>query len=371
MTAPLVFPVPPARYELASSYIRRLATLHGLEPNDLWIKATAPIAPGERRRALDPARIALLTGRPAEYLAGALPQLRRIAPDWRLFRHRPQSGCALCDARHRGGQVLHILPHHRYVCARHNHWIGPPDLDRPSFSLTHLPEITRAQHRHHRLVRRRGFIAAYDGVLTGFLLCAGLWNKPGRLRCHAADAWDHRADLLVPKEQEPTLFSASRMFAALYPEAVTLATIIASPTWRELAHGSPEQRRTFDHTITRLLGLPHDPHARGGIDHWANIDSHYPPAEPPKNMTDTRWHLSPNAPGHSQGELRRHTKSSRWFALNREGGRAVLFHRHIRPVVLRPHAPEMAEYRGALSVTQSPDGLFGHDYPHLEAASGH
>ena len=365
MTAPLVFPVPPAQYELASSYIRRLATLHGIEPGDLWLKATSPIAPGDRRRTLDPARMAVLTGRPVEYLAGALPQLRASEPDWRVFRHRPQTGCVRCDARHPGGRILRVLPHHRYVCLRHNHWIGPPDLDRPSFSLDRFPAITHAQHKHHRLVRQRGFIAAYDAVLTGFLLCAGVWNNPERHRCKTADIWDHRARLLVPKGDESTRFSASRMFAAIYPEAVAVAAIIASPTWRNLAHGTPGQREIFGHEIIRLLGLPYDPEARRGIEHWANIDSHYPPAEPPKTVIDTRWHQSPNAPGHGQSEVRRHNKSAHWFAMNREGGRAILFHQHIRPVVLRPHAPDMAEYRGALHVAQSPDGLLSHRYPHL------
>lgn len=366
MTAPLAFPHPPAQYELASSYIRRLATLHGIEPSDLWLKATSPVAPGDRRRTLDPARMAILTGRPVEYLAGALPQLRATEPDWRLFRHRPQAGCVRCDARHPGGGVLRVLPHHRYVCLRHNHWIGPPDLDRPSFSLDRLPEITRAQHKHHRLTRLRGFIAAYDGVLTGFLICAGLWNSPARYRCRTAEDWDHRAELLVPAGQESASFSASRMFAAIYPEAVTIAALIAAPDWRKLAHGCAAQRERFDRAISRMFGLPVNvPEARRGIDHWANIDSHYPPAEPPKTVIDTRWHQSPNTPGHGQSEVCRHAKSAHWFALNREGGRAVLFHQHIKPVVQRPHAPDMAEYRGAVHVAQSPHGLLGHSYPHL------
>jgi hypothetical protein len=74
--------------------------------------------------------------------------------------------------------VLRTLPHHRYVCLRHNYWIGPPDLDRPSFSLDRFTEITRAQRRHTGLISRYGRAAVYDALLTGFLLCGAMWNHP-------------------------------------------------------------------------------------------------------------------------------------------------------------------------------------------------
>ena len=367
MTAPLIFQAPPAHHELASSYIARLARLHGLEPGELWLRATAPIAPGARKRAVDPARLALLTGRPAEHLAGALPELRAAAPDWRIFRHRPQTGCTRCDARHPGGTVIRVLPHHRYVCLHHNHWIGPPDLDRPSVGLADLPEIIRAQRRHHRLVRRHGWAAAYDAVLTGFLLCASLWNNRSYALTSAHYTWNARADLLVPPGREYTAFSASRMFAALYPEAVAAAELIATPVWRQHAHGTPEQRTTFNREIGARLGLPdYAPSSPDAIAHWANIDSRYPPATPPKTLPDTRWRHTPTAPAHGQNSTRRHSKSAHWFHMNREGARSILFHQHLRPVVQRPHAPDMAEYRGALHVAQTPEGLLGHQYPHLD-----
>jgi hypothetical protein len=370
MTAPLIFQVPPAQHELASSYIARLARLHGFEPDDLWLKATSPIAPAARKRAVDPARLALLTGRPAEYLAGALPELRATPPDWRFFRHRPQTGCARCDARHPGGAVTRVLPHHRYVCLRHNHWIGPPDLDRPSFILDDLPEIARAQHRHNRLLRRHGWAAAYDAVLTGFLLCAALWNHPPRSPTDARHTWDLRATYLVPAGRESATFSASRMFAALYPEAVAVAELIASPAWRQHAHGTPEQHSKFNREIGTRLGMPdYTPGSPDAIAHWANIDSRYPPATPSKTLPDTRWNHSPNTPTHGENSLRRHSKSAHWFGMNREGGRAILYHQHIRPVIQRPHAPDMAEFRGALHVSQSPEGLLGHQYPPPEPAA--
>ena len=45
---------------------------------------------------------------------------------------QPQPGWPRCDARHPGGPVTHLLPHHRYVCTRHRYWVGPPDIDQPA-----------------------------------------------------------------------------------------------------------------------------------------------------------------------------------------------------------------------------------------------
>ena len=121
----LPIPVPPARHETVASYLARLASLHGLDPGELWHQVSTPAA-GTRRRAVDPGRLAAITGRPAEHLARALPELRRPGPDWQAWRHQPQPGCPRCDARHDGGPVTRLLPHHRYV-------VHPaPVLDRPA-----------------------------------------------------------------------------------------------------------------------------------------------------------------------------------------------------------------------------------------------
>ena len=123
--------------------------------------------PGTRRRAIDPSQLAAITGRPAGHLAWALPELRRPGPDWQAWRHQPQPGCPSCAApdrtgrpggtsrsraaraarrpgpdwqawrhqpqpgcpscaaRHDGGPVIRLLPHHRYVCTRHRYWTAP------------------------------------------------------------------------------------------------------------------------------------------------------------------------------------------------------------------------------------------------------
>ncbi|MGN9788503.1 hypothetical protein ACTMTF_44355 [Nonomuraea sp. ZG12] len=51
-------PVPPARHEIPPSYISRLATLHGLDINGLWLQVTQPAYPGAGRRIVVPERLA-------------------------------------------------------------------------------------------------------------------------------------------------------------------------------------------------------------------------------------------------------------------------------------------------------------------------
>ena len=112
--------VPAARHETVASYLARLATLNGLDGDDLWRQATLP-GPTPSRRTPDPWLLSALTGRQPGHLAGALLELRDPAPAWDTFRHAPQTGCPRCDARHCGGPVFRLFPHHRYVCARHRY----------------------------------------------------------------------------------------------------------------------------------------------------------------------------------------------------------------------------------------------------------
>ena len=86
------------------------------------------------------------------------------------------------------------------------------------------------QHRHNRLLARYGAAAVFDAVLTGFLISGHLWNHwPKRDQTTAAvHAWKQRAQSLIPSGTETTTYSTSLLFAAVYPEAVSLAELIAS-----------------------------------------------------------------------------------------------------------------------------------------------
>ncbi|MFJ6784762.1 hypothetical protein [Streptomyces yangpuensis] len=321
-------PVPPARHEILPSYITRLATLHGLDINGLWLQVTRPAYPGAGRRVVVPERLAALTGRSVHALAGAMPELRDPAPDWEMFRHQPQTGCHRCDARHPGGRVVRLLPHHTYVCLRHGTWIGPPDIDHPAVDLTRFPEIIDAQLRHLLLLRRCGWAATYDAVLTGLMICAHICSPDGRPTLFGFwDTWDDRIDILIPfdrKKQDYVDYSTSRLFAAVYPEAVALAPLIASAYWRRLAGGTePEQARFLTAVASRVT---------------------YP--------------YSPPLPALAANRLARHEKSAMWFSrLRRNQGRTLLFHGHLKPVLLRDRDPQYVKWEGTLWHSTRTDDL--------------
>lgn len=267
-----------------------------------------------------------------------MPELRDPAPDWAAWRHQPQPGCPRCDARHDGGPVQRLLPHHRYVCIRHSYWIGPPDASQPATPLGWpLPDIVRAQRRHLRLVRRYGVAAAYDAVLTGLLICGHLWGDQPQTPVDAWHRWTVRAEVLIPSGSENTAFSASRLFAAVYPEAVAIAALIASPVWRHLAAGDAGQRQLFIAEIGLRLGRPDYQPSEGGdaIAHWMKYDSGQPPSTPHKLFCDTREYGSTRPATPTSQTSKRQDRSALWFGVNRRAGGVLLHHRHIRPVLIR------------------------------------
>jgi hypothetical protein len=335
--------VPPARHETLASYLARLASLHGLHPRELWQQVSTP-RPGTSRRDTDPDRLAAITGRPPGRLGLALAELRRPEPDWAAWRHQPQPRCPRCDARHDGGPVARLLPHHRYVCTRHRYWIGPPDAGQPATPLDpELTGIVQAQWHHLRLLRRYGTAHTYDAVLTGFLICAHLWDYQPAGWDTAWLRWNRRAQILIPAGMESTRFSASRIFAAAYPEAVNLACIIGSPRWRSLAAGDAGQRQQFIREIGRRLGHPRyqPPYDGDAIAHWIEYDSWHPPSRPHTTYPQTRNYGAPRPAAVSQQSLQRQERSALFFRANRHGGNVILHHRHIQPVLIRDWSPRM------------------------------
>jgi TniQ len=339
----LPLPVAPARHETVASYLTRLSTLHGLHPRELWEPISTP-RPGTSRRDVRVDRLAAITGRPIEQLTRALPELRNPAPNWTAWRHQPQPRCPRCDARHDGGPVARLLPHHRYVCTRHRYWIGPPDAGQPATPLDpELRDVVRAQRQHLRLLRRHGAAAIFDAVLTGFLICGHLWADRVEDWSETTLQWTHRGHHLIPVGSESTDFSTSRLFAAIYPEAVDLAQLIASPTWRGLAAGDAEQQRRFIAEIDKRLGRPNyqPPEHGDAIAHWMKYDSWRPPSRPHTTFPDTHEHGSTRPAKTSPQNLDRQHRSALWFAVNRRGGNLILRHRHIQPVLVRDWSPRM------------------------------
>jgi hypothetical protein len=343
--APLPIPAGPAHDETLASYVSRLATLHGMPVRDLWDQLSIP-RPGGRRRDIQPDRLATITNRPPRHLGWALPELRDPAPEWALWRHQPQPGCPRCDARHDGGPVWRLLPQHRYVCTQHDYWIGPPDAGQSATPLhdERLTDIVAAQHQHRRLLARHGGAAVFDAVLTGFLICGHSWTHPPcGPTTKAVRRWARRADLLIPPGSELRTFTASRLFAAIYPEAAGLAAMIASPIWRHRARGDTSQQGEFLAEACRRIGVSAEENDPGhqAIIHWMRYDSHHPPSRPDKTFPQTRDHgAMRHAQPSSQTQLRT-LRSASWFALNRRGANAILFHRHLKHVTHRDWAPEM------------------------------
>lgn len=135
--------------------------------------------------------------------------------------------------------------------------------------------------------------------------------------------WSPRAEMLIPEGSEAATFSASRLFAAVYPEAVNLAGLIASPIWRHRAAGDPDAQRQFTTEVPRRLHRPHHDPADGGaaVARWMMFDSARPPSRPDTTFPDTSQHGAlhpPKIPAHS---LERHRRSAHWFARTRRGGR--------------------------------------------------
>jgi hypothetical protein len=151
--------------------------------------------------------------------------------------------------------VVRLLAHHRYVCLPHRYWIGAPDAGQPATRLgAGLEDIVRAQRQHVRLLRRHGTAATFDAVLTGFLICGHLWSGPPHSSDDVWHQWTRRAEILVPPGSEATEFSASRLCAVVYSEAVSIAALIACPDRRQQASGDTEQQTRFLTEITRRLG---------------------------------------------------------------------------------------------------------------------
>ena len=354
MHSRLPIAVAPARDETAVSYVTRLATLHGMPFGELWQQVSRPRTPTSPARFVVADLLAAVTGIPETWLAHAVIEIRRPEPDWLAYRHEPQNGCPRCTARHPGGQVRQLLPHHRYVCVRHRIWIGPPDvIDQPYPNLDELPEVVAAQRAHLRLLHRLGPAATYDAVLTGFLICGHRWDQPAHEPEYAQLDWDDRAVELIPHDTAESDFSTSRLFAATYPEAVKLAALIGSLHWRRLAASGPDGQLRFAREIGRRLGQPdYQPKiAKDPIAHWIDDDCWRPPSLPRTTYRTQRGFGGQSIPKTNQHSLDRHARSARWFARNRLGGRGILYHRHVGSVLARDWSRRMDLFIGTVAAS--------------------
>lgn len=77
--------------------------------------------------------------------------------------------------------------------------------------------------------------------------------------------------------------------------------------------------------------------------HWMKYDSCRPPSRPHTTFPQTRrYRSSPSrAASTSRQSLQRHERSTLWFQSYRRGGRVILHHGHIRPVLIRDWSRSM------------------------------
>jgi hypothetical protein len=271
--------------------------------------------------------------------------------------------------------VARLLPHYHYVCTRHRYWIGPPDAGQPATELEPGPvefdEIVRAQRRHQRILRRHGSAAAFDAVLTGFLICGHLWDDSVGHWDQTVTRWDGRAGVLIPKNAEHAQFSASRIFAAVYPEVVEIAALIAEPGWRRLAAGTEEQQQRFVREIGARLGRPdyRPPEHGDAITHWMKFDSWRPPSGPETTFPQTREHGVIRPAKTRPNSIERNHRSAIWFAVKRHGGGVILHHRHVRSVLVRDWSPPMDGIQATIWATRTTADLhYGQAAPHDSAS---
>jgi hypothetical protein len=347
--------VPPATGETVKSYLRRLAALHEVIYGELWLWVSAPTdEPHSHQRTVVGARLAEATGYRLDRLAKALPELDP-ATAWPHLRDTPQPGCPRCTARHPGGTVMRLFALHTYICHRHGYWLGPPDVgEGPRFRrLDDLPDLLPAQRRLGRLVRVFGPVPVFDALVHAFKICAVLW-KNGPEETYGDSRWwlwDQRLDKLIPKTDSRESFSRSRCYAAIFPEAVAVTTLMVNPAWRIKAafpFNDPDTDHRWDFTreFGRRLGLddyyPEDP--GHPIHLWADHHAttpHITPATFPERRIKT-IDGTPLAP--STRAMRKHHQAARYFAKKRYAANTLIYHQHPGAPVIETYHPQPGPY---------------------------
>ena len=95
----------------------------------------------------------------------------------------------------------------------------------------------------------------------------------------AVAAVDPPRQILIPPGAESSQFSASRIFAAAYPEAVALAGLIASPAWRSLAAATPPSSSSSPPRSAAAWLAGYQPaHTGDAIAQWVLYYSWRPPS---------------------------------------------------------------------------------------------
>lgn len=273
----------PITDETISSFTNRFASANHLDHRDL-IRILAPAqrnplnVPGKAIR-LD--LLAGATGIRAAHLAYALPEIRYQLPirdGVPQFKNRTIAGhpnqihpaCRLCmSAKNISGHVSVWRRPDQNICLWHGRWIGRGAVTADDqLCVSDLPEMLQAQRRHDKLIRRYG----HREVSYHYGHAHDIVDSSSRLPSSAK-----RTDRMLyffereKVERLPRSYSS----AAMYPEAITLTSVLISPYWRNFAvrGTSIEQEKFFQHIhLNNLInGSPNlDKHL------WRWISEHRP-----------------------------------------------------------------------------------------------
>jgi hypothetical protein len=265
---PLPRPLPPFPNETLNSYCERLARANRIPAERLHTPSRWLAHDDDSVTALL-RRLTILTGLPRETFWHALPELRwshehgmsplgRSLPPVVAMRLRRRWACRRCTATRTPDQhVMTWIPIYTHACLQHRLWIGEAvTVTREQVDLAQMPETLWAQRRHHRLVRRHGERVTAECFRTG----GALW------KLFAAHHYTLVPDALgqgLAKPRGPYLSWGPQLYAAAYPAAVTMMSLVASPAWRSLLAESmfPSDVDRFMKEFTRRLPPSHPAYA--------------------------------------------------------------------------------------------------------------
>ncbi|TMR88810.1 TniQ family protein [Nonomuraea basaltis] len=257
--------VVPVHDETFASFLHRLA-LRNHVPGDVL---HAYLGMGRPRRLPELTDLATVTGASQTVLSHALPELRdsasRHCGTTAGWPNQVRPACRHCVAS-RGivAPVMCWMRPEQSVCPRHQLWIGAGvTTAAEQLDLSRLPEISRAQRRHRRIIRRHGHQVTAEAFTEATDIVAA-WTQN-----ETYDAARRRRHEIFYGPRRATHLHSSGHYAAGYPETVALSSLIASAYWRSLAVGNGAAAARFYAEVQRRVlsdytmdSLQHDPVSR-------------------------------------------------------------------------------------------------------------
>jgi hypothetical protein len=244
--------VSPITGETLSSYMGRIAQANHLTTTEVlavlhpWF-STKTNNPDDRAQhhTLAPAaaqalhELAHLVGLPPASLAHALPAFGSAEGPVRAT-----TACHRCTARRSIHQSVPVhLPVHHKICTRHGIWLG--ELGEAHLDLSTCPEITTAQHRVDRLLRR---FTPQQLALAHQIAAKAVpsWpTSPAGVRNH----WKYRLLALQTHNHHRGISTDldSYTHAAAYPDLVVLAAEALANNFHIPARSTGEIRHAVEH----------------------------------------------------------------------------------------------------------------------------